>query len=326
ELNPENPSGFIQGMVTILITTYNRAGYLPQCIDSALAQDHPSFEVMVVDDGSTDGTAEVCKRYGKRIRYFWKPNGGAPSALNFGIQRMRGEWLKVLDSDDLLERKALSTFAGSADMLHSDWLFSNCVEIDSDGRLLRVWRPKMRLTGEGLLRALWSMQNPRQRLPFSSSALGGMGFIRRGLLFRLGLLDEGLSALYDWEWVIRAALVHGSFGTYVPLPLYRYRHHRGQMTGWTWEVKRAHEERARKAIRRRMSRTTEVSGPVLERYRRDARRLRRMYLPLIALERVLGKAPSLQKKGRILAWTVAPSLMDRVYWGENPPVDAGPDD
>jgi len=309
-------------MVSIVITAYNRATFLRECIDSALAQDYSSFEVTVVDDGSTDETREICNGYGDKIRYFWKPNGGAASAKNFGIQRMRGEWLKVLDSDDVLERDALSKFAEWAARLQSDWLFCNCVQIDSNGRLYRTWEPGLPPEGDELIRALWSMWNPtwRRRLPFSYSALSGMGFIRRPLLFKLGLLDERLPVFEDWEWVMRASLIHRRFGAYVPLPLYRYRHHPGQLTARNWENEREQaRERARMAVK---SRLAEASGPLLDHYRRDARRLRRIYLPLIELGSSL-KAPSFQNRARYWGWTVAPSLMDRIYWGANPPVNLG---
>ena len=309
-------------MVSVVITAYNREAFLRECIDSALAQDHSSFEVIVVDDGSTDGTKRICSEYGARVRYFWKPNGGAASAKNFGIRKMRGEWLKILDSDDVLEPNALSAFSEWARKSRSDWLFCNCVQIDSNGRLYRTWQPGSRLAGDELIRALWSMWNPtrRRRLPFSYSALSGMGFIRKPLLLNLGLLDESLTAFEDWEWALRASLIHRRFGSYVPLPLYRYRQHPGQLTAWKWEVEREHaREIARKAVR---SRLAEAPPSLIEHYRRDARRLRRTYLPLILLGKSL-KSPSLQTRARFWGWTIAPSLMDRIYWSANPPVDTG---
>jgi glycosyltransferase involved in cell wall biosynthesis len=88
--------------LTVLITTYNYGRFIEQAIDSVLSQDFPleRVQIMVVDDGSADDTADRVKKYCHRIEYFYKPNGGQASALNFGIARARGEIIALLDADD----------------------------------------------------------------------------------------------------------------------------------------------------------------------------------------------------------------------------------
>lgn len=90
-------------MITVLITTHNYGQFVEQAIESVLSQDFPldQVEILVVDDGSTDDTQERVKKYGSRIEYFHKPNGGQASALNFGIAKARGEIIALLDADDL---------------------------------------------------------------------------------------------------------------------------------------------------------------------------------------------------------------------------------
>lgn len=90
-------------LVSIVIPVYNGANYLAQAIDSALAQTYPNVEVIVVNDGSTDGgaTDKIARSYGDRIRYFVKENGGISSTLNYGISKMRGEYFSWLSHDDL---------------------------------------------------------------------------------------------------------------------------------------------------------------------------------------------------------------------------------
>lgn len=90
-------------LFTALIDTYNQGRFIEEAIESVLAQDFPQreIEIIVVDDGSTDDTAERVKRFGDRIRYIWKPNGGQASALNLGFQEARGEIIATLDADDL---------------------------------------------------------------------------------------------------------------------------------------------------------------------------------------------------------------------------------
>lgn len=88
-------------LVSIIIPVYNGSDYLCDAIDSALAQTYPGIEVIVVNDGSTDNTEQICLNYGDRIRYLKKENGGVSSALNFGIREMRGEYFSWLSHDDV---------------------------------------------------------------------------------------------------------------------------------------------------------------------------------------------------------------------------------
>ena len=79
--------------ITVIIDTYNYGHFVEEAIDSVLSQNFPAdrMEVLVIDDGSTDDTSERVKKYGERIRYFQKENGGQASAFNFGFSRSRGE-------------------------------------------------------------------------------------------------------------------------------------------------------------------------------------------------------------------------------------------
>lgn len=89
--------------VSIIIPVYNGANYMRQAIGSALAQTYGNIEVIVVNDGSRDGgeTARIARSYGDLIRYFEKPNGGVATALNLGIEKMRGEYFSWLSHDDM---------------------------------------------------------------------------------------------------------------------------------------------------------------------------------------------------------------------------------
>jgi len=89
-------------LVSIVITNYNYGRYLRTSIDSALAQTYPNVEVIVVDDGSSDGSREIIESYGTRIVAILKANGGHGSALNAGFEASRGEIVMFLDADDEL--------------------------------------------------------------------------------------------------------------------------------------------------------------------------------------------------------------------------------
>ena len=87
--------------VSIIIPTYNRADLLREALDSVLAQTYQEFELLVVDDGSTDNTRELVAGYGERTAYVFQENRGVSSARNLGIQSSTGEFIAFLDSDDL---------------------------------------------------------------------------------------------------------------------------------------------------------------------------------------------------------------------------------
>ncbi len=87
-------------VVSVVIPAYNRAGLVAESIDSVLAQDVP-LELIVVDDGSTDGTAEVVQSYGEAVRYEYQANGGIAAARNSGIGLATATLLAFLDSDDV---------------------------------------------------------------------------------------------------------------------------------------------------------------------------------------------------------------------------------
>jgi hypothetical protein len=89
-------------LVTILINNYNYAAFVGAAIESALVQTYEPFEVLVVDDGSTDGSREVISRFGNAVRTIYKPNGGQASAFNAGFSESRGDIVTFLDADDVL--------------------------------------------------------------------------------------------------------------------------------------------------------------------------------------------------------------------------------
>ena len=90
-------------MISVVIPTYNRAGFIAQAIESVLAQSEKVDEIIVVDDGSTDNTQEVVQNF-HEVRYLLQKNGGVSSARNSGIKAARGEWIAFLDSDDVWEK------------------------------------------------------------------------------------------------------------------------------------------------------------------------------------------------------------------------------
>jgi glycosyltransferase involved in cell wall biosynthesis len=87
--------------ISVLLPTFNRARFLRASLDSILSQTIPPFEVIVIDDGSTDETAEIVRGYGDRLVYLPKQNAGKSTALNLGLQHVRGDYVWIMDDDDV---------------------------------------------------------------------------------------------------------------------------------------------------------------------------------------------------------------------------------
>lgn len=94
-------------MVSVIIPVYNGEKYLAEAIESVFSQTRAVTEILVVDDGSTDGSARVAQGFGDRVRYFHQPNGGIGAARNRGVELAQGSFFSFLDSDDLWEPRKL---------------------------------------------------------------------------------------------------------------------------------------------------------------------------------------------------------------------------
>ena len=104
--------------ISVIIPIYNNAAYLPKCLDSLLAQSFQDFEGILVDDGSTDGSAIICDEYQKkdsRLKVYHIQNQGVSHARNVGIEKATGEWISFVDSDDWITPDFLATLYGHTD-------------------------------------------------------------------------------------------------------------------------------------------------------------------------------------------------------------------
>lgn len=98
-------------LISIIVPVYNVEEYLKQCLDSILEQTYHNWELILVNDGTTDSSGQICQEYAEkdaRIRYFEKENGGLSDARNYGIEQAQGEYLTFVDSDDFLDASHLS--------------------------------------------------------------------------------------------------------------------------------------------------------------------------------------------------------------------------
>src|SRR5690606_17296241 len=121
---------------SLIIPVYNSADFLEKCMDSILSQSFTDYEVILVDDGSTDNSIELCKSYqDDRIRLFEKENGGASSARNLGMEQASGDYIWFIDSDDWIAENSLQTIYHHLETNYVDMLVFDYHQIDMKGQL-----------------------------------------------------------------------------------------------------------------------------------------------------------------------------------------------
>ncbi len=120
--------------VSICIPTYNRKHFLKETLDSVFAQTYKDFEVVIVDDGSTDGTKEMLQKCGYNVRYYWQKNQGESAARNKLVELSNGKYLTFIDSDDLLFPYAVEELVEAIEKYGPDTVaYSSYVGIDEKG-------------------------------------------------------------------------------------------------------------------------------------------------------------------------------------------------
>ena len=125
--------------VSVIVPIYNAEKYLKQCLDSIQCQTLKDIEVILIDDGSTDGSSKIAKAYlsDNRFTYYYKENEGLAAARADGIERASGEYLGFIDSDDWIEPDMYEKMYKAAKSNDSDIVFCNCIQ-NADGHKFNV--------------------------------------------------------------------------------------------------------------------------------------------------------------------------------------------
>lgn len=200
--------------VSVVIPAYNAAKTLKTTVKSVFEQTIQDFEIIIVDDGSKDNTLKVAREIAdsdSRVKVITQPNGGAPEARNTGIKTAQGEYVALLDADDLwmphkLERQLefLSQHKDVNAVISGAYYVNNNLEVLS---VVRCFESK-----DVLLETLLF-----QNLPATQSTI----IIKRKIFDEIGLFDTGLVILEDWELLIRLARFGNLKTIEEPLSLYR---------------------------------------------------------------------------------------------------------
>ena len=208
------------GVVSIIIPCHNSKRFLAETLESAFAQSYPHTEIIAIDDGSTDGTAELIRSYTDRLRAEFGPNRGVSAARNRGTVLARGEFIQYLDADDMLTRDAIARRVAAlqhsgVDVAYSDW-----------ERLVEIQPSQFKL-GQQVVRRIEDV-HPNLQIALITSFWAPPAAItyRRSIVGKIGGWKEWLPIIQDARFLQDAGLVGGRF-IYVPGVGGRYREHLG---------------------------------------------------------------------------------------------------
>lgn len=215
-------------LVTIVTPSYNQAPFLEETIQSVLSQDYTKIEYIILDGGSTDGSADIIRRYGSRLKYWVsEPDAGQADAINRGFARATGDILAWLNSDDTYEpgavRAVVDTFHANPE---ARIVYGEGWYIDSLGNRIRPC---------SFVRASFRHAYILNRDPILQQA----AFWTRNLWNEVGALDVTLNWVFDWDWFIRAYQKTRFY--YLPRFLANYRVHPGAKTRST-DIRRRREQ------------------------------------------------------------------------------------
>jgi glycosyltransferase involved in cell wall biosynthesis len=205
--------------VSVIVPTYNRSHFVCDAIDSILNQTFKDFEVITVDDGSTDNTQGVLQKYGSRLYYIYQQNHGLPAARNTGIEAAKGEYIAFLDDDDLWFPEKLEKQVKFLDANPDIGLVHAFTEVVDERGLLLAEETKNRL----------KQYKKSMQLGYTYGGISRMGImfmssvmVRKSCLELVGYFDSTLDCgREDWDFALRFALKYRIATLLEPLVKYR---------------------------------------------------------------------------------------------------------
>ncbi len=187
--------------VSVIIPTHNRLPMLKEAVDSVLCQDFEDFELIVVDDGSTDGTGPEIKQYGGRVKLLQHPqNKGVSAARNTGILHAKGKYIAFLDSDDLWVKGKLKI---QVSFLDENPHYPLCYTDE-------IWIRRGRRVNPKFKHAKYSGWIFEKCLPLCTISPSS-AVMRKTLLTKVGLFDEALPVCEDYDFWLRVSIRYPIF-------------------------------------------------------------------------------------------------------------------
>lgn len=204
-------------LVSVIIPAYNRVKYIQHTVDSVLGQTYSPIELIVVDDGSSDGTYELLQEYGDRLRLLTHPareNKGQSAAINLGMKYASGKYLAILDSDDFWAPNKLEVLIPFLEANPDIGLvYSNGYGVSATGEILYEFLP----------RDHQETNDPNRVLLDCYTLLPNNSVIRKDVIDKVGVFEETFRAAQDHDMLIR--LAENTKFAFVPDFLFYYRRH-----------------------------------------------------------------------------------------------------
>jgi glycosyltransferase involved in cell wall biosynthesis len=203
--------------VSICIPTFNRKDYLKETLDSVFAQTYKDYEIIIVDDGSTDGTEEMIKSAGNKVRYFWQENAGDAAARNRLIKLAQGQFITFIDSDDLLMPDSVERMIKV---------------MEAEGGEIIVYGPYLRIDQDGNVfgkckRKLYSGHITKYL--FQSILIHSCGsMFPKRILEEAGGFDQSLRVCSDYDLWLRLSLKYRFIA--LDKPTFKRRRHTGNLS------------------------------------------------------------------------------------------------
>ena len=241
-LAPEPPESVERGprpRFSLLIAAYQAADTIADAIDSALSQTEPPFEIVVCNDGSTDGTEEALAPYRDRITYLRQENAGEGAAKNAAARASSGDFVVFLDADDAFLPGRLQALGDLAELRPDLDVLATDAYLELDGRILRTAYDDD-----------WKFEPVEQRQAILERCfVDGKSAIRRTCFFEIDGFDETIRWATDWDLWIRLIL-RGARAGLIPEPLARYRLREGSLSTNQLELARGEVRVLEKAASR----------------------------------------------------------------------------
>ncbi|KFM20127.1 glycoprotein 3-alpha-L-fucosyltransferase [Marine Group I thaumarchaeote SCGC AAA799-P11] len=210
-------------LVSVVIPVYNSEKYLEECLNSVLDQTYDNIEIIVIDDGSTDSSPDILKKYSDRVNVISQKNNGLASALNLGISKMKGHWFKWFSPDDVMYPYAIQTLVDEAKNHSSNTiLYSNWEIINENGKKLRTFQE--------------SNYNELSGFEYNVRLLDGQLINVNTTLIPSYLIKKNLiqdlddPVVIDYELFLCCALLHHTTFYLISKPLIKYRIHSDQLS------------------------------------------------------------------------------------------------
>lgn len=215
--------------LSVILPTYNRGGLIKDTIESVLGQNYEDFELIIINDGSTDNTQEIVTKYqnkDSRVIYLEQKNKGEYATMNRGFSLARGAYITLVHSDDILAPDSLEARVKCLDNRSGiDIAHGDMVKVDMSGREVQRYVAGDEIDGKKILEGfcvknLWEGQKtPLNYLTF---------MLRAEAVKKIGKMDETLRYAGDLDWMMRAMALC-TFKR-VPKVVYRYRRHKNAIS------------------------------------------------------------------------------------------------